>query len=293
MHSEPNSNALPAAGELVTSLQFIPLPTGIYSFTVQQGSGEDLAAGEILLPAVQVGVAPKQAEGLVEFISRSGTIDRWLACSRDMIIARISGGGASLLLTSVRTPSSPVLGIRVRKLGADLFNASEESATEPSAVTPDGMKSMRLVAHIHKIGDVLFDDGWAGGMGDRLWIEAFSLTSIGPLSSDAVEYSAITADGFQTPWLSNGMLCGSRGRGIPLLGCAIRLRSEAAEKYLFTYTCHFVSGKVVGPIGNGDLCCSETPMDPLWGIELHMIDRKPSTSTEPDGDAHLAQVAQL
>jgi hypothetical protein len=130
-------------------------------------------------------------------------------------------------------------------------------------------------------------------MGDRLWIEAFALTSAGTLPSDAVEYCAITADGFQTPWLSNRMLCGSRGRGIPLLGCAIRLKPEAAEKYQCTYTCHFVSGKILGPIGNGDLCCSETPMDPLWGIELQLTERKPSTATEPGGETQLVEVAQL
>ena len=292
METASTSGHSTAAEELTTSLQFLTLPAGTYTFTVKEGAPSAAAPEELALPAIQVGVAPAQSEGTVEFVSRAETMDRWLSRSRDMIVARISGGSASVMLTSLRSPTSPVLGINIQRVDTDL--ASPDAYLQPTPreeIETPGVFPAQIVAHIHRLGDVPFVDGWAGCIGDRLWIEAFAIMSAGQVPPDSIEYCGVTADGLQTPWIGNRMLCGSRGRAVPMMGYAIRLKPEAAEKYDCTYTGQFVSGKVLGPFKNGDLCCSDQPLDPLWGIELYVTDREESGSIQPSPETENASVA--
>lgn len=279
---EPASptNLPQSADELTTSLQFVPLPEGVYTFNLRGGATNTTSTEELALPAVQVGVAPAQSDATVEFVSRATTNDRWLARSRDMIIARISGGGASLMLTSVRKPFSPVLAVDVRRLESDLLSTDPEGQPVDTGVETRSVHPAKIVAHIQRIGDVPFNDGWAGCVGDRLWIEAFAIRSIGKITPDLIEYCGVTSDGFQTPWLGNRVLCGSRGRATPIIGYAIRLKPEAAKNYDCVYSGQFVSGRVLGPFKNGDLCCSDLPRDPLWGIELHAVEHFDTGSDE-------------
>jgi GT2 family glycosyltransferase/glycosyltransferase involved in cell wall biosynthesis len=281
----PNSadNASPAIDELQTSIQFLPLPTGTYTITVKGGAPETSAPGQMVLPAVQVGVAPEKSDGTIEFLARGGTTDRWLVRRRDMIVARISGGDASLMLTSVSLPSSPALGIDIRRLDPDLLFVDPETEPEIENAAENNGIPAQIVAHIHRIGDVPFRDGLAGCIGDGLWIEAFAIGPFGQLTPDLIEYCGVTADGYQTPWLDNQTLCGSRGRSIPMVGCAIRLKPAISDRYDCEYTGQFVSGRVLGPFKNGDLCCSDIPSDPLWGLELFAKER-----AQPAGDPSLS-----
>jgi hypothetical protein len=204
-----------------------------------------------------------------------------------MIVAKIFSEAASLMLTSVRLPNSPALAIDVRRLGDEPFPASLETAPAEAA---DGLPT-RIIAHIQNLGDIPFSDGLVGCIGGGLWIEAFSIVSVGQLAPDSVEYCAVTADGFQTPWLANQALCGSRGRGTPIVGFAIRLKPEIAAQYDCVYTGKFVSGNAIGPFRNGDLCSSDAPGDPLWGIELRVTPRAVSESKGPHPETQYSTVA--
>jgi GT2 family glycosyltransferase/glycosyltransferase involved in cell wall biosynthesis len=280
----------PTAEWLETSIQFLPLPAGTYVFTVNQGAPSTAMVEDLLLPAVQVGVAPMASEATVEFVSRVTTTDRWLSRRRDMILARISGGSTSLALTSLSARDLPVLEINIQRLNADLAAQGSEPEAAASSETP-GLFPARIIAHIQKIGDVPFADGWAGCIGERLWIEAFAIGSAGAITPDLIEYCGVTADGLQTPWLSNQVFCGSRGRATPMMGCAIRFKPSASEQFDCIYTGQFVSGKVIGPFKNGDLCSSDQPLDPLWGIEVYAAERNPSASEIPSGNAQSAVMA--
>lgn len=276
---------------IATSVQFVPLPQGIYIFTVKGGASSTSLPGELTLPAMQVGIAPSGVEGSVEFLARGTTMDRWLVHDRDMIIAKISGGSASLMLTSMRLSNSPVLAVDIRRIDSDSFFSDTENLSDQADTDRQERLPAQILAHIHRIGDVPFSDGWAGCVGDRLWIEAFAIGWVGALDPEAVEYCGITADGYQTPWLGNQMLCGSRGRAVPMIGCAIRLKPEAAEKYDLSYTGQFISGRVIGPLRNGDLCCSDLPQDPLWGIELHITPRNRSDYKDVSSESIHSNVA--
>ena len=177
-----------------------------------------------------------------------------------MLIVRISGNYGSLLLTSVRLPGGPALEVNVQRL--------DPEANHVASV------GLHLLAHIQNFGDVHFDEGWAGFPGQKLRIEAFAIVSAGPLGPESVEYRGVTADGLETAWLSHQMLCGSRGKGVGLTGYAVRLRPDVAGLYDCTYSGRFVSGRVVGPLSNGDLCTSDMPGDPLEEIELRIVERQ-------------------
>jgi hypothetical protein len=292
MEPASTSTRPPTADGLTTSIQFLPLPEGTYVFTVDEGAPSPATEEELVLPAIQVGVAPVPSEGSVEFLSRATTTDRWLMRKRDMILARISGGSASLALTSLSAPDIPVLGINIQRLNPEM--SAQEEYPKPVSAESNGTSGVfpaRIVAHIQGIGDVPFPDGWAGCFGDRLWIEAFAIGSAGAVTPDLIEYCGVTADGMQTPWLGNQVFCGSRGRAKPMMGCAIRFKGTAAEQFDCIYTGQFISGKVMGPFKNGELCSSDIPLDPLWGIEVFAAERYSSINNSPSSETQTATVA--
>jgi len=289
MDDVSTSTRTPTADGLETSIQFLPLPAGTYVFTVNEGAPLTASLDQLRLPAVQVGVAPAASEATVEFVSRATTTDRWLSGRRDMILAKISGGSASLALTSLSARELPTLGINIQRLNGDM--AAQGAEPEGAFSENPGVFPARIIAHIQRIGDVPFADGWAGSIGERLWIEAFAIGSAGAISPDLIEYCGVTGDNLQTPWLSNKVFCGSRGRATPMMGCAIRFKTPATEQFDCIYTGHFVSGKVIGPFKNGDLCISDQPLDPLWGIEVYAAERIPAVHDIPNGDAQSAVMA--
>jgi GT2 family glycosyltransferase/glycosyltransferase involved in cell wall biosynthesis len=261
--------------DLVSSVQILKLPQGIYSFKVKESGSAPKLSESLALPALQVGIAPIRSSGNIEFLTSASALDRWLAYKSDMIVVKIAGGEASLLLTSVRTQDSPSLAVAVERLNA-------QAASPPVALTeaapalggaPDSLE-VRLLAHIRYVGDLSFECGSAGWPGQQMWIEGFAILSVGNLPADCLEYRGLVADGFQTPWLRNQTLCGSRGGAIPLLGYAVRVKPELADRYECAYSGRFFSGAHLGPMKDGAFCISELAGDPLEAIEVHVHERQ-------------------
>lgn len=278
MSDSSTTNDAPVPQELEASVKVLTLPDGVFSFTVQ-GGASSISGQELAVPALQLGLAPKQSPGTVEFLAGAGTLDRWLTRASDTFIVRISGGSAALLLTSVRLPGSPELTINIQRI--DVEPAPFTSDRQGSEATSDGAQGVlpaQILAHIENFGDIYFNDGWVGFIGQKLRIEAFAILSVGPLGPDSIEYRGVAADGFQTPWLSDQVLCGSRGRGMPLTGYAIRLKPDIAGRYDCAYSGKFVSGRTLGPFKDAELCCSNEPGDPLEAMELRITER---VVTEP------------
>lgn len=259
-----------APSELEASAQVLTLPPGVYLISVEGGS-ENVASGDLAVPALQMGIAPRTSRGEVEFLAGAGTLDRWLTHSTDLFIVRISKDDSSLLLTSLRSPGGSALTVNIQKL----VWQPEDARGEPAVGTrlAAGEIPVRLMAHIENFGDVDFDDGRAGFIRQKLRIEAFTVASVDGVVPDWIEYRGVTADGIQTPWLPPQMLCGSRGRAVPLTGFAVRLKPEASSRYRCLYTGKFLSGRTMGPFDNAELCSSDVSDDPLEGIELRIVER--------------------
>ena len=248
-----------AMEESLASTQLLTLPPGIYVFSVQAGAPIAHYGPEIAMPSLGIGLAPVRTNARVDFFAGPGTLDRWLSLASDRVVARISNDSAGLLLTSLRRPGDKTLSIGVRRIDA------------PSNLDSDGRPAPLIMAHVRQLGDLFFPPDDAGVLGSELWIEAFLVSAKDPTGGEIFEYRGVTADGFDTPWLSDSVLCGSRGRGTPLLGFAVRPRIALAERCTCSYIGHFGSGYRVGPIRDGSLCRSEVPDDPLIGIQLRII----------------------
>ncbi len=238
------------------SVQMLTLPPGIYSFSIQSGAPRGAYGEQMMLPAVTLGVAPVQPGGNVDFFAGRGTLDRWLAFEGDRVVIRVTGDDAGILVTSLRRPDDPMLSIGARRIDA------------PLGAGPDGRVPAQIMAHVRKLGDVYFPAREMLLLGSEFWIEAFVVSEVDARGAEFFEYRGITADGYETPWLSDSVLCGSRGRGTPLLGFAVRPRVAFAQTHRCQYRGHFSSGRQLGPLDDGSLCRSDLKDDPLEGIEL-------------------------
>jgi hypothetical protein len=114
--------------------------------------------------------------------------------------------------------------------------------------------------------------GWAGVLRQGLWIEAFTIDPPEGIAPEDLEYKAITARGWETPWAPGGTICGTRGAAIAIIGFAIRLRGVAAQRYECLYSGAFFDGGVVGPNRNGNPCTSGSANNPLEGIQLAIVE---------------------
>ena len=292
-NKEPSmsTEAESAAPELAATVQILTLPVGLYAFTVQSGATRP-AAG-LALPALQVAPAPMRSAGTLEFQCGPATLDRWLTQSGDVVTVKVTGGDASLLLTSVRAPDSAVLSIDVKRLDAvaeDAAGTAQAGAAHGAAAAPgagaadtaapaDGSTRVLTLVHVPHFGDMTFAEGWAGRPTENLWIEGFSIRLAEPHEAPLLEYCGVTEVGDITPWTSSGEFCGTRGTGVPLVAFAVRVHPDAASGYSCAYAGQFLSGTVMGPFADGRLCRSESPGDPLVAIELRL--RAESAPAEP------------
>ena len=283
--------------ELPSSVRLMTIAEGLYAFLVRAGAPvRSPMRNGLLFPAVHVQPAPGEPPGAVEFMTGPRANGNWLCRPGDMLIARVTGRPATLLLTSVRAAEGPPLSIEVERLDNRTIaeGALDEKKTGlslPAAASPFGLSPERaaveptdipteIVVHIQRQGDRTFTgSAWAGYVGQKLWVEAFSVRPLERLAADQIEYKALAATGYETPWLSNGAICGSRGMATPLLGFAVRAKAgEPAAEYDFEYSGAFLSGTIVGPMRNGGPCMSSMPNDPLEAIRLRILPRATADS---------------
>jgi hypothetical protein len=280
-------------------VQVLPLPPGLYLFSVKAADPTPARSnGALVLPAVHVGLGPGMRPDQVEFIGGPNTHGAWLFAQGDLLVTKVNGTGATLVMTSVRAPGGEVLSIRVERLESRAeappaqATASAQAATQmnsPLAKTPGKLGKepefsfgnqhylpVQIGAHIRSRGDMMFVDApWAGRVAPGLWIEAFSVLPLNQFGAADVEYKGLTGSGFETPWLSDDKMCGTKGMAVPLVGYAVRLKPSAAtEGYDCEYSGYFQSGVTVGPLRNGAPCRSTVANDPLEGIQVRLIKRE-------------------
>jgi hypothetical protein len=108
---------------------------------------------------------------------------------------------------------------------------------------------------------------WAGLPDRRMWIESIAISPLGEISPDMIEYKAVTATGVETPWVSGGAPCGTRGIGVPITGFSLRVKPQAGMRQLSCeYGAICLSGATIGPVRNGVPCYSADSGDPITGL---------------------------
>jgi GT2 family glycosyltransferase len=274
------------------SVQILPLPPGVYLFAVKSADPvHKQTDGQLQLPALHVGLGPGVAFDQVEFVAGPSTNGAWLFAHDDLLVAKVKGMGATLVLTSVRSAGGEVLSIKVERLDTRtevLSTGGTNSAAVSAAAKPStGRKNtvdgdalpMIIGAHIRSRGDMTFADGpWAGRVAPGLWIESFSIRPLERFTANDIEYKGLTGSGYETAWLSDDEMCGTKGLSVPLVGFAVRLKpSPLTANHECNYSGYFKSGVTIGPLHNGAPCRSTVANDPLEGIQVIIRKRPAST----------------
>ena len=288
-----------AANALNSTVQVLPLPAGIYLFSVEAGAVESTPhASGVSLPALHVGPGPGVAADGIEMMSRSGADRGWLVPQGDYLVMRLTAESTPILVTSVQDAAGNALSVRAERLdarfeaGDGAAAAAATSKTKSRTVKAPKLKTETIVglplqisAHIRNRGDMSFArTAWAGRVAPGLWVESFSIRPLEGLTPLEIEYKSLTASGFETPWISDDKLCGTQGMGVPLIGFAVRLKPGArAQAYEVEYTGAFASGALVGPLKNGVPCRSSVGNDPLEGLQIRIIPRRDAASGKPAG----------
>jgi hypothetical protein len=200
----------------------------------------------------------------------------------------------------VRGPGGQALTIKVERLDsrADepvaeaLLAAAPLAAAASVAETarakheaPANTLPLQLTAHVRTRGDMIFTNApWAGCVAPGLWIESFSVRPLEGFTAKDIEYKGLTGSGFETPWLSDETMCGTKGMAVPLVGFAVRLKRNGVNPaaYDCEYSGFFKSGLTVGPLRNGAPCRSTVANDPLEGIQLRLSLRAGSAVSAKD-----------
>jgi GT2 family glycosyltransferase/glycosyltransferase involved in cell wall biosynthesis len=326
--NNPAVGVSPQQDALSASVQILPLSPGLYLFSVKAAAASlNKANGQLQLPAMHVGLGPGVRSSQVEFIAGPVTDGAWLFAKEDCLVTKVNGAGATLVLTSVRGPGGETLSIKVERLDAraeaapavlppiappavapvptltpktsnghaKAAPASKDKPGEIAAAVDAVPLPMQISTHIRTRGDMTFSEvPWAGRVAPGLWIESFSIKPLARFESQDIEYKALTGSGFETPWLSDATMCGTKGMSVPLVGFAIRLKpSRDAVAFDCEYSGYFKSGVTVGPSRNGAPCRSTVANDPLEGIQVHIRKRSsvapPAIHSQGAGKAHKVE----
>jgi DNA end-binding protein Ku len=157
--------------------------------------------------------------------------------------------------------------------------AAVAAAADPAAAAaepPAGGREVgtEILLHIVGLGDRRYvEAGWAGSPGSHRQIEALSIRPAEGMAPSAVEFKVFAQEGRATSWVSDGNYAGTRGRGLPLTGFAVRPSQDLREKLEITYEGSFFEGGVVGPKKDGELCISPIANDPLEAVRVSIVER--------------------
>jgi hypothetical protein len=103
--------------DLICSVQVLTLSKGLHLITVTSAAPQRLGDdGELMLPAVHIGVGPGVAAGQVEIMPGPRNSGCWLFEARDMLVVRVAAAQAVLMLTTVRAAPLPAIGVEVTRL---------------------------------------------------------------------------------------------------------------------------------------------------------------------------------
>jgi len=230
---------------------------------------------------IQVSAPPGPDSSYVEIVSTRQR-ETWLGHEGGAVIVRSPPAGGQVLVTAYG-PSAQIVAvpqIEVQRLDRPRSNGAPPATAEPnyeSAEIPT-----EIVLHMERRGDQrLPGQGWVGNRGKRLRIEAFSIRPVETLAARDIEFMALGPNRRQTPWVTDAKLCGTRGRGMPLTGFAIRLAPHAREQFDIVYQGAFFDSGIVGPHRNGELCIPPVGDDPLEAINVRLTRRLAGRGRSP------------
>lgn len=252
--------------------RLIILDEGIYALSFAPAPQAGYAEG-MQFPAINVSTPPSDDHDMAEIVTGSGDLAEWIDAAGGVVVVKAPAGGGVVLVTSYGPDGATAVAVEVQRLGPGASAAAPSSPAPAPAAVARELRS-EIVLHIEREGDRSFEaQGWAGTRGQRRRVEAFSIRPLDTLAPGDVEYKAFGPSGRETPWVSEAKLCGTRGRGLPLTGFAVRLASHLRERFDVIYEGAFFDSGVAGPSRNGEPCMPKVTDDPLEAINLRVVPR--------------------
>jgi hypothetical protein len=268
-----SAQTAPSPDRPSVTASIIMLDQGLYALEIGETGCVRGQLSGLQLPMVQVSAPAIGPDRCVEIID-SGHRETWLGQEGGTVILKSPPGGGHVLLNAYGPPAQPVAfpDVEIRRLDRARPSGTTLRPVEP-ADEPEEIRT-EIVLHIERLGDRRFPgQGWVGNRGKKLRIEAFSIQPLDTLLARDIEFQALGPNRRQTPWVTDGKLCGTRGKGLPLTGFAIRLAPHLSERFDIVYEGAFFESGMVGPNRNGELCVPPIADDPLKAINVRLIRR--------------------
>ncbi|MBV8494539.1 MAG: hypothetical protein JO162_13815 [Alphaproteobacteria bacterium] len=279
----------------VTAVRMVAVEEGLYALRIGEIGGDAAAVSGMQVPAAQVS-APFAEDGsgpeIVASFPRRGP---WLGREGGTVIIRSSAGGGHVIVTAYGQADQPAipLSLDLQRLDALAPTAEDQSGavrgiSGGGSLAPQGQGRevpTEILLHIERAGDRLFPGrGWVGALGRKLRIEAFSIRPLEAITPGDIELKGFLPRGGETQWVQGGLLCGTRGRRLPLTGFAVRLASHLSRRFDVVYQGSFFSEGISAPQRNGQPCRAAAADDPLEAINIRIVERAPDTENAPAAD---------
>jgi hypothetical protein len=257
---------LPSTVTIASEAQLVRVEPGLHDLVIPASPEAARAVTGMSLPAVFIATPHSGTGDTVELIgARAGGI--WIDAAGGVVSMRAPATGGYVLVTSY----SP-RGEAVRPLDIELHPVDAPA----TALNAPGGPALRveIVLHIEREGDCQFTaGGWAGRLGSRRRIEALAVRPLEAISGGEVEYKVYGIGGRETPWVSDGRLCGTRGQGLPLTGFAVRLAPHLRDRFDVIYRGAFFASGPAPAARNGEACLAPLRDDPLEAVEIRIVER--------------------
>jgi hypothetical protein len=283
----PDAPPTPAVPEppavAVTAVRLLRVDEGLHALRIGEIAASPGQVAGMAVPAAHVSAPFAEDGNGVEIVASFPRRGPWLGKEGGTAILRSPLGGGYILITVYGGP-----GQETSDLPLDLWrldgpgNGLEEAGTPAprpgggriAAATGTRDIPTEILLHIERAGDRLFPGrGWVGALGRRMRIEAFSIRPLEGLAPAELEMKGLLPNGGETPWVPGGTLCGTRGRGLPLIGFAVRVVPQRADRFEVFYQGSFFVGGISDLHQNGDPCRATTADDPLEAINVRLVER--------------------
>ncbi len=273
----------------VTAVRMVSLDEGLYALRVGElGGTADEIAG-MALPAAQVGAPFAEDGNGVEIVACFPGRGPWIGREGGTVILRSPQGGGYVVVTAYGRPEQSAVSLTLDLSRLDRPpTAGDEEARTTIGTAGGGMAGSQdqtqdvpteILLHIERAGDRLFPGrGWVGALGRKLRIEAFSIRPLERIAPTDIEFKGFLPRGGETQWVQGGVMCGTRGRRLPLIGFAVRMAPQLAGRFDVIYQGSFFGGGISAPYRNGQPCRAAAADDPLEAINVRIVGR----TTDPD-----------
>ena len=278
----------------VTAVRMVAVDEGLYALRIGEIGGEAGAISSMEFPVAQVATPFAEDGNGPEIVASFPRRGPWLGSEGGTVIIRSPAGGGHVIVTAYGPAGQSVipLTLDLRRLDGPAAGLDEPAGTGSAAIggsnAPESQTRevpTEILLHIERAGDRLFPGrGWVGALGRKLRIEAFSIRPLEAIAPADLEFKGFLPRGGETQWVQGGVLCGTRGRRLPLIGFAVRLASHLSGRFDVIYQGSFFAEGISSPHRNGQPCRATAADDPLEAINVRILERAAEHERTPAAD---------